>query len=315
MIINVADIWKNAAAKHKAYLEDRVKNARPTVLTDAIDIAVFDFIDKNKAAIFSCGEKDLRDTIRDYKNTIESKYQKDDLDKINAKFRKIFNYASFSEKSENLKKNKWCAYAACNEIKYTHCPYCQISEISTFISKNEKKEKSHRPNLDHYYDKARYPFLGVTLGNLVPCCEKCNGSQGKHTADFYQVGHLNPFLDMEEITFEVIPKKNSVLDPYLPHKKYEIAVSSGTSAGKNSITTFGISKKYKSKLQEAYYTKLRLERSVNRKSIIENAIPGFNADIEAAIGYVPLANQYKYTEAGKMKKDLLDRHLANLSTD
>lgn len=60
------------------------------------------------------------------------------------------------------------------------CPYCNINWI-TSISVQERsgtKNKSDDPlltaQLDHYFPKSLYPYLSLTLFNLVPSCSVCN---------------------------------------------------------------------------------------------------------------------------------------------
>lgn len=35
-----------------------------------------------------------------------------------------------------------------------------------------------RPQMDHYYPRDLYPYLAVSLYNLVPCCAVCNTAKG-----------------------------------------------------------------------------------------------------------------------------------------
>lgn len=52
------------------------------------------------------------------------------------------------------------------------CPYCNRIYITTA----ERGEKSSpiRPELDHYRCKSKYPFLAVSILNLIPSCSFCN---------------------------------------------------------------------------------------------------------------------------------------------
>jgi hypothetical protein len=49
-------------------------------------------------------------------------------------------------------------------------------------------------SLDHFYDKDTYPFLAISIFNLVPCCHICN-SKFKHTKNFYNLEDLHPYED------------------------------------------------------------------------------------------------------------------------
>ena len=50
-----------------------------------------------------------------------------------------------------------------------------------------------KAQLDHFYDKDKYPYLAVSRYNLVPCCPTCNGIGGKYTDDVADTGIVNPF--------------------------------------------------------------------------------------------------------------------------
>ncbi len=48
------------------------------------------------------------------------------------------------------------------------CPYCYRSYIG--VIEEEYGKRTITPDLDHFYPKSKYPFLSVTLSNLVPSC-------------------------------------------------------------------------------------------------------------------------------------------------
>ena len=58
-----------------------------------------------------------------------------------------------------------------NSLDVTTCPYCNRNYIFNF-SKNNKHNATAQ--LDHFFDKKKYPFLAVSLYNLVPSCSTCN---------------------------------------------------------------------------------------------------------------------------------------------
>lgn len=62
------------------------------------------------------------------------------------------------------------AYELVENLGIKTCPYCNRSYIS-FVKNDEKKT---RPQLDHFYPKAIYPFLACSFYNLIPSCSACN---------------------------------------------------------------------------------------------------------------------------------------------
>lgn len=66
------------------------------------------------------------------------------------------------------------------------CPYCNRSFIYT------TPKKGTRPQYDHYYPKSKYPYLALSLYNLIPCCPICNNAK-KAEDTFENESLLYPF--------------------------------------------------------------------------------------------------------------------------
>ncbi|WP_369350996.1 hypothetical protein AB6M97_01725 [Streptococcus hillyeri] len=66
-------------------------------------------------------------------------------------------------------------------LAITVCPYCNRNFI------NNRGDK-FSAQMDHFYSKDDYPFLAVSLYNLIPTCGACNHI--KSTQNF----HIHPFL-------------------------------------------------------------------------------------------------------------------------
>ena len=74
------------------------------------------------------------------------------------------------------------------------CPYCQRNYVNII----QKDSLTIKPDLDHFYPKAKYPFLAATIDNLIPACQVCN-SRLKKEIDFYKIKHLHPLKPTENI--------------------------------------------------------------------------------------------------------------------
>ena len=77
-------------------------------------------------------------------------------------------YDTYLSKTETTKE--YDAYKLVENIGIRTCPYCNRSYIS-FVKNDDKKT---RPQLDHFYPKAIYPFLACSFYNLIPSCSACN---------------------------------------------------------------------------------------------------------------------------------------------
>ena len=83
------------------------------------------------------------------------------------------------------------------------CPYCNM-HYTLYAEEYVTKRKIHKMakfQFDHFYDKAEYPMLSMSLFNLVPSCASCN--QGKSTDELSLDFHPY-FTDIgENFKFEV----------------------------------------------------------------------------------------------------------------
>lgn len=91
------------------------------------------------------------------------------------------------------------------------CPYCNRNYIFNF-SKNNQQEATAQ--LDHFFDKKDYPYLAVSLYNLVPSCSTCNQRKSSKREDIFypylesfndsakfKYKGIKPFLEGEKIKF------------------------------------------------------------------------------------------------------------------
>lgn len=87
--------------------------------------------------------------------------------------RKSFDYDSFSRA-----RTTWGAYTLVKAYDLRLCPYCNLNHVNCHQDIGSKKLSTKklemRPPLDHYYPRANYPYLGISLHNLIPSCHQCN---------------------------------------------------------------------------------------------------------------------------------------------
>ena len=70
-----------------------------------------------------------------------------------------------------------------NNFNFRTCFYCNKDFITNF-----EKEKSNYVStfqLDHFYDKGTYPYLALSIYNLIPSCSTCNSSKVKGSKNVY----------------------------------------------------------------------------------------------------------------------------------
>ena len=85
--------------------------------------------------------------------------------------------------SWEVNPNGWGAWEFIRKLGIRSCVYCNAETIFSLLMTNKlpgsdkvpQYSKTHkRSALDHFYSHSKYPFLGITLSNLVPACTRCN---------------------------------------------------------------------------------------------------------------------------------------------
>ncbi len=130
---------------------------------------------------------EIEDNWYDNKSEVPEPYQK-----VNEKLWGIFNYDGFAERKGQGKKGGGIPLIKeiLRRIKY--CPYCNADMVYTL--KCDDTGKTYKSAFDHFYARWRYPFLALSLYNLIPSCDRCNS---KFKLDKYKetLETFHPYLD------------------------------------------------------------------------------------------------------------------------
>lgn len=78
----------------------------------------------------------------------------------------IFNYDSMASTF---------SYEITSALGINICPYCNYEDTETIIGEGARA----RPDLDHFHPKSKFPFLALTLSNLIPSGHRCNKNYKK----------------------------------------------------------------------------------------------------------------------------------------
>jgi len=120
--------------------------------------------------------------IKLFTNTIELRI----IEQSNIKYKKIKNKKKFIyEAKKELKKifkyeDKFQEVISKffeKELETRTCYFCNIHYVNEYKIDNE--EYKNEFTLDHYYDKGSYPYLALSLYNLIPSCYTCNSKLKK----------------------------------------------------------------------------------------------------------------------------------------
>lgn len=78
------------------------------------------------------------------------------------------------------------------------CPYCNRNYINT-------RDRSLGAEMDHFYNKNKFPMFSISLYNFIPSCSTCNRIKGTKNLK------INPYLsiDTDKVKFEITPNSES----------------------------------------------------------------------------------------------------------
>ena len=133
------------------------------------DIKCLKYLKRNIKKIVGGDLETLQAVINEVTNEISKKYKKNDSKpKIYQAVKHIFVDRGYEAKISTTSDTS-IAYKLVENLGIKTCPYCNRNYIS-FVNKKRKT----RPQLDHFYPKAIYPFLACSFYNLIPSCSACN---------------------------------------------------------------------------------------------------------------------------------------------
>lgn len=137
---------------------------------------------------------ELKQYIQEYENAFEKdkECKKDELVKeVKNKIVKCYSdiYKRFSRRI--------VAYEILKIMNVNVCPYCNRQYTFTI-------KKKTRPEFDHFYNKNEYPYLAISIYNLVPSCGLCNKGKSTSSADGLLYPYEESFEDTDKAIYFVI---------------------------------------------------------------------------------------------------------------
>lgn len=129
---------------------------------------IIEFIEIEDGFVANAGK--LKDFAREIENKWYANY--DALRKVNRRVYEIFDYSAFAKRKGTRLRGGGLPLikAALTHLRY--CPYCNADMI--FTIRIDKSGKNVKSAFDHFFPRRRYPFLGLSLYNLIPACTRCN---------------------------------------------------------------------------------------------------------------------------------------------
>ena len=107
---------------------------------------------------------------------------------------KLLKWDNYTGKRRRTESNgsKWGGSIYIELLDVNTCPYCNRQYIFTVRTDNNKRIV--KPALDHFFSQSKYPYLSVSLYNLIPSCTTCN-SNLKKDIRFSRKNNIHPFED------------------------------------------------------------------------------------------------------------------------
>lgn len=138
------------------------------------------------------------------------------------------------------KELKICTWLT-KELGVMTCPYCNRGYT---IPRKLANEREVHPEFDHFYPKSKYPYMALSLYNLVPSCHVCNHLKMEESID------VNPYFksfEDEGLKFTLVDKVTGdravdkqddhwVFDP----SKVEVKIKNGN----KNVSVFGLEEVY-----------------------------------------------------------------------
>lgn len=184
-------------------------------------------------------ERNVREAV--YNDKGDSPQKALQYDEIKKFWDTVLDYREFGR---GVRKGKysitWNRHLFVQMTNVKVCPYCNRNYITSYIEKDKDDEIITTASIDHYYQKARYPFLQMNIYNMIPSCTVCN----TYLKGMKEFKHLNPYIDDGSICFKI--DLNSIKSLYSSKdNKKRIQVTSGDDQkSKNSVEAFKLSKIY-----------------------------------------------------------------------
>lgn len=227
-------MYNNTSGQMKQYLESFLGSTSPEILGKLLILCT----DRDLQSLIQ-NEKNIREDIYNKGRTIENR----DVDELKTFWDMSLDYKGFGRGIQKGKYSlSWNRHLFIMMTNVKVCPYCNRNYITTYIEDEDEDEIRSTASIDHYYAKAKYPFLQMNIFNMIPSCPVCN-SYIKGSREYE---HLNPYLDNGSIYFEIDLSTLESLYQNASGGKRILVKSFEDQKSVNSIKAFKLSKIYES---------------------------------------------------------------------
>lgn len=190
---------KISVFKYKVLIENSIDNliAKKIFIKDLKSL---------KKDIFLLLTSDI-ETIRFYIQNLKNK-NSNLLNKQHTNFKKYQDefenlYSTHLSGNSSLKRNFFKLFSDVNA-----CPYCNRNFVNPIYKKEKLGDdnKNQSPDIEHFFPKSKYPFLSLSISNLLPSCAFCNKIKSDH--DTFENCKSPYEIDDNDLIFKFEPLDN-----------------------------------------------------------------------------------------------------------
>jgi hypothetical protein len=215
--------YLNAAIKRKR------KGRKSAKKSNELNILIY--LETNFDSLILKKPQDLHDTIIYFKKRGWHKYiyLNDKTTPFGIELLKIFGYTEHFRSQVN--RGIWLA----KQLNIKTCPYCNAQY--TVLATDSKNNSIAKFQFDHFFSKDKYPYLSISLYNLIPCCANCNITKSKKVLNLKD--HYHPYyLDFAQyfkfyLKYNPDPKKLTISQ--VKTQKFEIELVSKFKTSKTFV--------------------------------------------------------------------------------
>ena len=136
---------------------------------------------------------------------------KDNEDILSKRSPLLSNFSEYKDIFENLYKDQLSGKDKLKKQFFNLfkdmnvCPYCNRNFINPIYKENSVggDNKNQSPDIEHFFPKSIYPFLSLSISNLLPSCAFCN--KIKSDVDTFKENCLSPYeIKDDDFKFDFI---------------------------------------------------------------------------------------------------------------
>lgn len=244
-------------AIHSRYIEEYVAPKFFSVYSQTsnqIKQYLLNFLGDNETEILKhleqlCTDKELKNLIlKEERIRKATYYYSENLqgellirDKIKKFWDTVLDYKHFGRGVKSGKYSiTWNRHMFVEMTNVKVCPYCNRNYVTSYLENDNTQEITTTASIDHYYSKAKYPFLQINIYNMIPSCTICNS----YVKGMKELEHLNPYVDEGSIRFETDLNSIKTLYSKDDRKKHLRIISDRDKKSMKSIEAFKLGKIY-----------------------------------------------------------------------